>query len=152
MPDIFLRSVPSDADPDDLRLRDPTTGDGGSSPQTLTATANAILATAGAAVLLATITLAAGTNTVTVTAPTATLVASTTIAAGSNTATVTAPTAGVLAQTTLVAGANVVTMEAPTALLSAGTGGGATVRRYYRGIPRDSRAVMVAQKFYYVDE
>jgi len=44
MADIYLRTVPSDADPDDLRLRDPTVADGGGSVVgTLSATLGALL-------------------------------------------------------------------------------------------------------------
>jgi hypothetical protein len=44
MPYIYLRSVPSDADRDDMRLRDPTTADaGGSVVGTLSATLGALL-------------------------------------------------------------------------------------------------------------
>jgi hypothetical protein len=68
MPDIYLRGVPADADPDDVRLYDPTVADG-SGGTTLVATANVATLTAPIAVLVAAITLLAGSNTATLTAP-----------------------------------------------------------------------------------
>lgn len=123
----------------------------GPSNQSLTATTNTFTVTAAAAVLAASITLTAGSNTVTVEAPTATLAAATTLTAGANTVTVTAPTAGILAQTTLTAGDQTIVLTAPTAMLVTG-GAVTTVRVYYRGTPRDSRAVMMSRRYYYVDE